>query len=124
MVSYSCEDRRPVKGKALMCPPPPFLCNYMGRPSAAGRRPFRFILNRSRAVAGNGYLMMYPKPELEEMMGDDPDLKRRVWEALRAIPMDALIAQGRTYPGGLHKLEPRELERVGIALSPGLPPLR
>ena len=36
-------------------------------------------------------------------MDADPGLTRRVWQALRAIPMDDLSAEGRTYPGGLHK---------------------
>lgn len=96
--------------------PSPFLFANMARPTAGGR-PFRFILNESAAIATNSYLMMYPKAEMAKAMATDPGLKRRVWRALRAIPMEDLIAEGRTYGRGLVKLEPRELGRVRGSVS-------
>jgi methylase of polypeptide subunit release factors len=114
-----CSDRALCKRRAVWYAqeerePAPLLCTTLGR-SDPGGRPFRFILNHSRALATNGYLMLYPRPQLAEATREDPGLLRRVWEALRAIPMDDLIAEGRTYGGGLHKLEPRELERVPMS---------
>jgi methylase of polypeptide subunit release factors len=106
---YSQEQRQPA----------PFLCTYMGRPASDGGRPFRFILNHSNAIATNGYLMMYPRPHLEQAMRTDPSLKRRVWESLTAIPLDEMVREGRSYGRGLCKLEPRELGRVCCHL-PGL----
>ena len=38
-----------------------FLCPYMGRNQSKDSKPFRFILNHSKAIAPNVYLMMYPK---------------------------------------------------------------
>ena len=90
-------------------PPAPFLCTYLGRSDAKSGRPFRFILNHSDATAANVYLMLYPKPELELAMANDPSLTRRVWVALQDIAPQALTLNGRVYGGGLHKLEPREL---------------
>jgi len=100
---YSQEDRRPA----------PILCTYMGR-SNGGTSAFRFILNLSRAIAANVYLMLYPQPGLESMMRRDPELLRAVWSALRRIPWEELRVVGRVYGGGLHKLEPRELSAAPL----------
>ena len=93
----------------------PFLCTYMGRPSVErNANPFRFILNHSTAVAPNVYLNLYPKPQLASLLEEKPDLKRRIWQALAAIPAETLIGEGRVYGGGLHKLEPKELGHLPV----------
>jgi hypothetical protein len=38
-----------------------------------------------------------------------PEITRAIWEALSSITSESLIGHGRTYGGGLHKLEPKEL---------------
>lgn len=86
-----------------------FLCTYMGRQVTENGSPFRFILNHSNAVAANVYLMMYPKPRLNELLKDRPSLKHAIWQALRTISPKALMSEGRVYGGGLYKLEPKEL---------------
>lgn len=95
--------------------PAPFLCTYMGRPTAGHtENPFRFILNHSRAVAPNVYLNLYPKPALAHALMEQPDLKITIWRALQHIPVEKLIGEGRVYGGGLYKLEPRELGNLPI----------
>ena len=81
----------------------------MGRQDTGRGRPFRFILNHSRARTTNVYLMLYPKPALAKMLLDQPELLKEVWQALDRISDQALMGEGRVYGGGLHKLEPREL---------------
>jgi len=100
---YRQEKRRPA----------PLLCTYMGR-NSEGRRPFRFILNRSKAVATNVYLMLYPKPALAEIAEKNPDVLCKIWIELNSLPTDYLMDEGRAYGGGLHKLEPTELANVRI----------
>lgn len=104
-------------------PPAPLLCTYMGRQTPGKARPFRFILNHSRATAPNVYLMLYPKPALALELTRNPTLLRSIWTALNQLPPQALIGAGRVYGGGLHKIEPAELANAPIdgivRLSPG-----
>jgi len=89
-----------------------FICTYMGRSNSKSGRPFRFLLNHSRAIAANTYLMLYPKPEWAEKLMNNPDATRRVWELLNRITPESMLNEGRVYGGGLHKLEPKELAQV------------
>jgi hypothetical protein len=77
-------------------------------------RPFRFILNHSRAIAANVYLMLYPRSSLGEQLAQDSSLLRRLWLALNEISPEELIGSGRTYGGSLHKLEPKELANAKL----------
>jgi adenine-specific DNA-methyltransferase len=88
--------------------PPPFLCSYMGR-ERNGRKPFRFFLNRSKAITANVYLLLYPKPSLAALLKSSPGLDLMVLEALQRVTTEAFIAEGRVYGGGLYKMEPAEL---------------
>lgn len=89
-----------------------FLCPYMGRNQSKNGKPFRFILNHSKAIAPNVYLMMYPKARLELLMATHPELIQLIWKALNAIPLQNLLHEGRVYGDGLHKLEPKELSNA------------
>ena len=93
-------------------PPAPFVCTYLGRSDKKSGRPFRFILNHSKATAANVYLMLYPREPFERALLDSPKLKRRVWKYLNQICPQAMLGEGRVYGGGLHKLEPKELGNV------------
>lgn len=97
----------------------PIICTYMGRNDGKGNEPpFRMILNHSRAIVANVYLMLYPKPVLQNAIDERPEILRRVWEQLQAIRPEDMLGEGRVYGGGLHKMEPKELANVsaeGIA---------
>lgn len=96
---YMQETRHPTR---LLCP-------YMGRYESKNGKPFRFILNHSKAIAPNVYLLMYPKQHLETLLSTNSELLKSIWKALNSIPMQSLVHEGRVYGDGLYKLEPREL---------------
>jgi adenine-specific DNA-methyltransferase len=110
---YLCQHRSPWYRQENR-PPAPIVCTYLGRSDTKSGRPFRFILNHSRATVANVYLAMYPAPVLARAISDDPSLIHRVWKALNAISPDQLLGEGRVYGGGLHKLEPKELAHVAV----------
>lgn len=89
----------------------PFLCSYMGRRNNK-KRPFRFILNHSSAIATNSYLMLYPKGKLKEAILQRPAILSDIWNILCNINDDDLEREGRVYGGGLKKIEPKELSQV------------
>ncbi len=108
---YICRHRTPWYCQEQR-PPAPFVCTYLGRIDNKRGKPFRFILNHSRATAANVYLMMYPKGLVENVLDDQPELKRRVWEFLNTIRPESILGEGCVYGGGLYKLEPKELGNV------------
>ena len=91
--------------------PPPFVCAYMGR-TRNSAKPFRFIWNKSDAVAANVYLLLYPKGTLKAALNENPALYSTVFKSLQGIGAHEFIGEGRVYGGGLHKMEPAELRRV------------
>lgn len=122
---YLCRSRKPWYAQENR-PAAPIICTYMGR-EKVGAKPFRFILNHSRATACNTYLMLYPKPHFAQAVAECPELMRAVWKFLNEIKADDLINHGRVYGGGLHKLEPKELRgfpaEILVERLPKLTPL-
>lgn len=108
---YICRHRRRWYAQENR-PPAPFVCTYLGRSDSKTGRPFRFILNDSRATAANVYLMLYPSSPFKQALESRPKLRRQVWRFLNEICPKAMLGEGRVYGGGLHKLEPRELGNV------------
>ena len=108
---YLCSHRSPWYSQENR-PPAPIVCTYLGRGDTKRGRPFRFILNSSRATVANVYLAMYPTPLLARALNQDPTLIRRIWVILNKLDPAQLLGEGRVYGGGLHKLEPRELGNV------------
>ena len=84
----------------------------MGRSGADGKKPFRFILNRSKAIVANSYLILYPKPVLEALLVRQPEMAKLFWKTLNSVTEVAMVDEGRVYGGGMHKLEPSELANV------------
>ncbi len=89
-----------------------FYCTYIGRSDKEGEKPFRFVLNRSKAIVANSYLILYPKPYLEKEIKQNPELHEQLLEALNQITGKAMLDEGRVYGGGMHKMEPKELMNV------------
>ncbi|MCI0421925.1 MAG: SAM-dependent DNA methyltransferase, partial [Acidobacteria bacterium] len=108
---YLCRHREPWYSQEKR-PPALFLCTYMGRKDTASGRPFRFILNLSRATAANSYLLLYPKPDIARKLEQNHELAVAVWKCLNKIEVGNMLEEGRVYGGGLHKLEPKELAKV------------
>lgn len=108
---YICVHRSPWYSQETR-PPAPFIFNIMGRPGNTKRKPYRFVFNKSQATAANVYLMLYPKPSLQKLLNQDPNLLEEIWTVLNRIPLDNLLKEGRVYGGGLYKIEPKELRRV------------
>lgn len=108
---YLCRARKPWYSQESRAASP-LLCTYMGRSDREGKPPFRFFLNHSEAIAGNVYLMLYPKPALQAQLSKQPTLLRQIWSYLNQLEPAALLGEGRVYGGGLHKMEPKELANV------------
>ena len=100
-VWYEQEQRQPTQ----------FLCSYMGRGDGT-TSPVRFILNDSKAIVANSFLMLYPKAELKDILSSNDGYEEEVWRMLSNIPSADIKACGRSYGGGLYKVEPKELANV------------
>lgn len=104
---YSQENRQP----------PPFLCTYMGRGSQGGP-PLRFVWNKTRAVATNTYLLLYPREPLARLLAARSDLEAEVFAILRRTAGDSRNWALREYAEGLRKVEPSALRAVLLAGCP------
>ncbi|HFQ5384974.1 TPA: Eco57I restriction-modification methylase domain-containing protein [Vibrio vulnificus] len=89
-----------------------FYCTYIGRSDNTGKNPFRFVLNKSKAIVSNSYLILYPKPCLEKAIEINPSLNKQLIKALNEITGREMLDEGRVYGGGMHKMEPKELSNV------------
>lgn len=108
---YLCRSRK-IWYSQESRPESRFYCTYIGRSDKKGKKPFRFVLNWSKAIVSNSYLILYPKPLLEKEIEKSPELCRRLLDALNQISGKAMSDEGRVYGGGMHKMEPKELSNV------------
>lgn len=92
---------------------PDIVLTYMGRVSERSANPFRFFLNRSKAICANSYLLMTLKPGV----GRDERWLKELVDSLNSTGVDEFKKYGRVYGGGLFKLEPKELARMPLSRS-------
>lgn len=104
---YQQEERKPSL----------FLASYMGR-GGNGSKPIRFFLNRSKALASNVYICLYPRPFVAKAIAEAPERANDLLQILNDISLDKLRNSGRSYGGGLQKIEPKELRAVRISKIP------
>lgn len=109
---YICRNRKPWYKQELRTSPD-LVVGYMGR-SRKESTPFKFYINRSKAIAANSYLMIYLKPEIKDQAEHEGKNMLRLIDSLASITEDIFLEKGRSYGGGLHKLEPKELGNVPL----------
>jgi adenine-specific DNA-methyltransferase len=107
---YLVRKRNPWYKQEQRCPPP-FLCTYLGRDGLDGK-PFRFLWNRSEALATNLYLFLYPIGELAALIKKRLINEKTIFELLQQISISDLKDGSRLYGGGLYKLEPSDLGSI------------
>ena len=110
--AYLCSRRKPWYLQERR-EPAPFLVTYMTRRDTESH-PFRFFLNRSKALATNVFILLYPKPALNRLLADEPERMVDLLDILNGLERKMVIDGGRTYGGGLHKLEPGELANLPL----------
>ncbi len=64
--------------------------------------------------APNVYLMLYPAQYIQQAAAEAPHLLDELFQLLKRASHDHLRHEGRTYGGGLNKIEPKELARVPL----------
>lgn len=89
-----------------------FYCSYIGRAKDSGKSPFKFIYNESKAIVNNSYLILYPLPNLEEVLNKYPQLASKIISCLNNLDASFMTDEGRIYGGGMQKMEPKELGNV------------
>jgi len=97
--------------------PPLFVLTYMGR-RKSDLPSLYFILNQSKAVALNTYLLLYPKEWLMNLLKIDDSLSVQLLASLNLSSKKVIELQTRIYSGGLQKLEPNELKELPIVNLP------
>jgi hypothetical protein len=103
---YKMEERKPA----------PIICSYSGRKSKKGES-IKFYRNKSKAVVINSYYNLYPKQIIFEKIDNTEDFFDTIFNELNTINQSEILKHGRSYGGGLNKIEPKELENVIIPVK-------
>ena len=61
-------------------------------------------------------VLEFHQEPLAGRLEEKQELKTAIWEILRNIRPEDIMREGRVYGGGLRKVEPKELGRVGTPL--------
>ena len=62
--------------------------------------------------------MLYPNQEVQQACKNNVDLLAQLFDLLKQAKDEYLLYEGRTYGGGLNKIEPKELARVPLPDDP------
>ena len=64
------------------------------------------------------FICLYPKPGLQDLLKQAKEREVELLDALNSIPRNSIENAGRSYGGGLQKVEPRELCSVRLQKIP------
>lgn len=103
---YKQEDRKPA----------PILCGCIAI-NRDGRKAIRFYRNTSKAIATNTFFLLYVKPDIAPLITEPDRFLDEIFNKLKSINPEKVLAYGRSYGGGLYKIEPRELENLSIPIT-------
>ena len=102
-----------------------FPLHVHGETRFAERKSLQIHPQYIKSDSGKRVLFLYPKPWLSKLIDERPALVREIWKALNSISSESLVAEGRVYGGGLHKMEPKELGNASAdGVFESLPELR
>ena len=62
--------------------------------------------------------MLYPNQEVQQASKNNVDILAQLFDLLKQAKDEYLLYEGRTYGGGLNKIEPKELARVPLPDDP------
>jgi len=110
---YLCASREPWFLTESI-EPAPLLCTYAGVAARVAGRAFRFILNRTQAIGGTGYLNLYPKPPLSEIVRQRPAALHELWSMLSDIPASVVFGPDAHPDAGWHLIDEETLAHVPI----------
>ncbi len=96
---------------------PLYLLTYMGR-DKDDKPPLYFLLNRTKAIALNTYLCLYPKDWLQKILDKDRNLQVDLLNVLNLNAKYIVANQTRVYSGTFQKIEPNVLKQLMVI---GLP---
>jgi adenine-specific DNA-methyltransferase len=96
--------------------PAPLLCGCIAT-NRGNRKVIRFYRNTSRAIATNTFFLLYAKPSIIALLKDSDKFYDYIFTKLKALNPDKVLSQGRSYGGGLYKIEPKELEELSINID-------
>ena len=89
----------------------------MGRPKS-NLPALYFLFNKSKAIALNTYIMVYPKQWLFDLLCNNDKLCLHLLECLNDVGSYDLLQNSRVYSGGLMKLEPGTLKNLKLSNLP------
>ena len=92
----------------------PIVFSYMGRKKSNGNV-MKFFRNKTNALVTNAYFMLTPKFSILRKNENPTVFYDQVFQILTELDQRNFVLHGRSYGGGLYKIEPKELEKVVLS---------